>query len=83
LSQEAPGQVRCTPTDPSIEFDLLEVVRVRLVESLTADGYELIEAERVALYVVGGSRQVSKFLKITTGSQPPHMRKCAKPWRAC
>lgn len=70
MSQEEPEQVRCTPTDPSIEFDILEVVRVRLVEALTAGGYELIEAERVALYVVGAARPVSKLLKVTTGSRP-------------
>jgi hypothetical protein len=70
LSQEAPGQVRCTPTDPSIEFDLFEMVRVRLVEALTAGGHELIEAERVALYIVEGARPVSKFLKVAATSQP-------------
>lgn len=70
MSQEEPGQVRCTPTDPSIEFDLFEVVRLRLVEALTDGGCELIEAERVALYVVGAARPVSKLLKVTTGSQP-------------
>jgi hypothetical protein len=46
VSESDPGPVRCTPTDPSIEFDLLEVVRLRLVESLTGGGgYGLIEAE--------------------------------------
>src|SRR3712207_2720026 len=70
VSREEPEQVRCTPTDPSIEFDVLEVVRVRLVEALTAGGHELIEAERVALYVVECARPVSKLLKVTTGSQP-------------
>jgi hypothetical protein len=70
LSQEEPGQVECTPTDPSIEFDVFEMVRVRLVEALTAGGHELIEAERVALYVVEGARPVSKFLKVATASQP-------------
>jgi hypothetical protein len=29
VSENDPMQVRCTPTDPSIEFDLLEVVRLR------------------------------------------------------
>jgi hypothetical protein len=71
LSEEEPGQVRCTPTDPSIEFDVFEMVRVRLVEALTAGGHELIEAERVALYVVEGARPVSTFLKVATRSQPP------------
>jgi hypothetical protein len=70
LSQEEPGQVRYTPTDPSIEFDIFEAVRIRLVEALTAAGRELIEAERVALYVVEGARPFSKFLKVATGSQP-------------
>lgn len=59
MNQEEPGQARCTPTDPSIEFDVLEAVRVRLVEALTAGGHELIEAERVALYVVRAAWSVS------------------------
>jgi hypothetical protein len=72
VSESDPGLVRCTPTDPSIEFDLLEVVRLRLVESLTGGGsYGLIEAERIALYVVGCARQVSKLLKVTTGAEAP------------
>lgn len=71
MSESDPGQVRCTPTDPSIEFDLLEVVRLRLVESLTGGGYGLIEAERIALYVVGCARPVSKLLKVATGAEPP------------
>jgi hypothetical protein len=65
-------RVRCTPTDPSIEFDLLEVARLRLVESLAGvGGYGLIEAERIALYVVGCARPVSKLLKVATGAAPP------------
>lgn len=72
MSKNDPGQVRCTPTDPSIEFDLLEVVRLRLVESLTGSGgYGLIEAERIALYVVGCARPISKLLKVATGAETP------------
>jgi hypothetical protein len=72
VSESDPGQVRCTPTDPSIEFDLLEVVRLRLVESLTGSGgYGLLEAERIALYVIGCARPVSKLLKVATGAPPP------------
>jgi len=70
LNQEESGQVRCTPTDPSIEFDFFEMVRVRIVEALTAGGRELIEAERVALYVVEGARPISKFIEVTTGGRP-------------
>jgi hypothetical protein len=72
VSESDPRQVRCTPTDPSIEFDLLEVVRLRLVESLTGGGgYGLIEAERIALYVVGCARPVSKLLKVATDAEAP------------
>lgn len=71
MSREETGQVRCTPTDPSIEFDVFEAVRVRLVGALTAGGYELIEAERVALYVVAAARPVSKLLKVATGNRHP------------
>jgi hypothetical protein len=67
MSEGDPSQVRCTPTDPSIEFDVLEVVRLKLVETLTRGGYGALEAERVALYVVGCARPVSKLLKVLTG----------------
>lgn len=73
MDEGDPVQVRCTPTDPSIEFDLFEVVRLRLVDVLTGSGYELIEAERIALYVVGCARPVSKLLKaVTRAEAPPH-----------
>ena len=71
MSDDDPPQIRCTPTDPSIEFDLFEVVRLRLVEALIAGGYSLIEAERVALYFIAGARQVSKLLKTLTTTRPP------------
>ena len=67
MSREETEHVRCTPTDPSIEFDVFEAVRLRLVEVLTREGYELIEAERVALYVVGCARPISRLLKAVTG----------------
>ena len=63
--------VRCTPTDPSLEFDVFEMVRIRLVEAVTAGGYDLIEAERVALYVVEIARPVTKLLKVATRVEPP------------
>lgn len=70
MSEEDSSRVSCTPTDPSIEFDVLEVVRLRLVEALVGDGRGLIDAERVALYVVGCARPVSKLLKVVTGAGP-------------
>ncbi len=70
MSEDGPSQIKRTPTDPSIEFDVFEAVRLRLVEVLTREGYELIEAERVALYVVGCARPISKLLKAVTGGGP-------------
>jgi hypothetical protein len=69
VSDEELGEVRCTPTDPSIEFDIIEAVRLRLVEVLTREGHGLIEAERVALYVVGCARPISRLLKAVTGGE--------------
>jgi hypothetical protein len=66
VSNEDPGEVRCTPTDPSLEFDLFEVVRLRLAEALTRRGYDSVEAERIALYVVQGVRPASQLLKVLT-----------------
>ena len=37
-SESDTGQVRFTPMEPSIEFDVLEVARLRLVDSLTGGG---------------------------------------------
>jgi len=70
VSESDPPQVRCTPTDPSIEFDVFELVRLRLVEALVEGGYEALEAERIALYAVGGARPVSRLLKLATGARP-------------
>lgn len=70
MSEDDTAQVSCTPTDPSIEFDVLEVVRQRLVEALVGDGHGLIDAERVALYVVSCARPVSRLLKVVTGPGP-------------
>ena len=48
--------------DSSIEFDMFEDVRRNLVEVLTNNGHERIEAERISLYVVQGVREVPKLL---------------------
>jgi hypothetical protein len=60
-----------TPTDPSIEFDILEMARLRLVEALMSAGRPALEAERIALYVVEGLRNVPRLLKVLTGVQSP------------
>lgn len=48
--------------DNSLEFDMFEDVRVNLTGVLTRNGHERIEAERIALYVVQGVREVPKLL---------------------
>ena len=60
-----------TPTDPSLEFDILEMARLRLVEALMSAGRPALEAERIALYVIEGLRKAPKFLNLLTQMQPP------------
>ena len=48
--------------DTSSEFDMFEDVRRKLTEVLLREGRELIEAQRIALYIVQGVRDVPKFL---------------------
>jgi hypothetical protein len=68
---EVQPQSNSTPTDPSLEYDLYEMVRLRLAETLKRRGYDPIEAERVALYMVEVSRPVANFLKVLTRIKPP------------
>ena len=63
------------PTDPSLEFDLFEVVRLRLAEALTRRDYDPLLAERIALRVVQGVRPASQFLKVLTRAEPPGGRR--------
>jgi hypothetical protein len=57
--------------DTSLEFDMFEDVRRNLTEVLVREGRELIEAERIALYVVQGVREVPKFLTaLVRGNKP-------------
>jgi hypothetical protein len=48
--------------DNSLEFDMFEDMRRKLVELLVAEKYERLEAEKIALYVVQGVREVPKLL---------------------
>ena len=68
---ERPPQSHCTPTDPSLEYDLYEVVRVGAADALSRRGYGEIEAERIALYLIEASRPVANFLKVLTRVSPP------------
>ncbi len=57
--------------DNSLEFDIFENVRHNLTGVLVREGRELIEAERIALYVVQGIRDVPKLVNaLTRGNKP-------------
>ena len=57
--------------ESSLEFDMFEEVRRNLTRLLVAEGRDLIEAERVALYVVQGIREVPRLLTTVARSGPP------------
>lgn len=71
MSKETQAGISCTPTDPSLEFDAFEAVRLRLADALLGRGYELVEAERIALYVVELSRPVAHLLNVLGAASPP------------
>jgi hypothetical protein len=48
--------------DTSLEFDMFEEMRRKLVEVLVTEGHERLEAEKIALYVIQGVREVPKLL---------------------
>jgi hypothetical protein len=50
--------------DTSSEFDMFEDVRRKLTEMLLREGRAQLEAERIALYIVQGVREVPKFLAL-------------------
>jgi hypothetical protein len=57
--------------DTSLEFDLYESMRRRLARMLAAEGRDEISAERIALYVMQGVREVPGLLNaLASGSTP-------------
>lgn len=50
--------------DNSLEFDMFEDVRRKLVEFYQREGRERIEAEKIALYIVQGIRDTPKLIAI-------------------
>lgn len=70
-------QIAVITEDSSMEFDLYEDARRRLTNFLVDDGYDGLEAERIALYVIQGVRVVPKLLSILNErkhSSPEHLR---------
>ena len=52
--------------DTSLEFDMFEDIRRKLVEVFVRGGRDRIEAEKLALYIVQGVRDVPKLLTVLT-----------------
>lgn len=57
--------------ESSLEYDLFESMRRRLARVLTVEGREEIEAERIALYIMQGLREVPKLLNALASSNTP------------
>jgi hypothetical protein len=55
--------------DSSIEFDMFEDARRRIVELLVTEGRERLDAEKIALYVVQGLREMPRFVKMLSESR--------------
>jgi hypothetical protein len=55
--------------DTSLEFDMFEDMRRRLVEVLVSEGRERLDAEKIALYVVQGLREMPKLFKLLSESR--------------
>ena len=55
--------------DNSLEFDMFEDMRRRLVEVLVSEGRERLDAEKIALYVVQGMREMPRLVKILSESR--------------
>jgi len=50
--------------DNSLEFDMFEDARRRLVKVLVSEGRERLDAEKIALYVMQGMREMPKLVKM-------------------
>ena len=55
--------------DNSLEFDMFEDVRRRLVEVMVTEGRERLDAEKIALYVIQGLREMPRLVKMLSESR--------------
>jgi hypothetical protein len=71
LTEEAQqgSRVKQMTEDNSLEFDMFEDVRRRLVEVLVTEGRERLDAEKIALYVVQGLREMPRLVKLLSESR--------------
>jgi hypothetical protein len=63
------SRVKQMTEDNSLEFDMFEDVRRRLVEVLVTEGRERLDAEKIALYVVQGLREMPRLVKMLSESR--------------
>ena len=56
-----------TFSESSLEFDLYEQMRRRLTRVLMTEGRDEVGAERIALYVMQGVREVPRLLNALAG----------------
>jgi hypothetical protein len=63
------SRVQQMTEDNSLEFDMFEDVRRRLVEVLVTEGRERLEAEKISLYVVQGLREMPRLVKMLSESR--------------
>jgi glycerol-3-phosphate dehydrogenase len=55
--------------DTSLEFDMFEDARQRLVEILVGQGRGRLEAEKIALYVIQGLREMPRLITMLSESR--------------
>ena len=72
MSERDPEKIDVTQHEfTSLEFDVMEMARLRLVEALMSMGHPILEAERIALYVTQGLRHAPHFLRLVTRLDVP------------
>lgn len=69
LTVTARSGVNQMTVDNSLEFDMFEDVRRRLVEVLVSEGRERLDSEKIALYVVQGLREMPRLVKMLSESR--------------
>ncbi len=62
MSQEFRKIIMTMMDDSSMEFDMFEEVRRRLAEAFVREGHTPLRAEKIALYIVQGIREMPKLL---------------------
>ncbi|MFN2454630.1 MAG: hypothetical protein ABR577_10465 [Pyrinomonadaceae bacterium] len=55
--------------DSSMEFDMFEEVRLKLAEVFEREGHTQIRAEKMALYIVQGIREMPKLLTAVSAEE--------------